>query len=42
METEFDGTVGFCASYNYVQDHFNKEIVAPLELYKDKIVNIEK
>ena len=40
METEFDGNVGFGASYNYVQDHFDKEITPPLELYKDKIINM--
>lgn len=42
METEFDGTIGFSASYNYVQDHFNKEITPPLEEYKDKIININE
>ena len=41
METEFDGTVAFTASYDYVQDHFDKEITPPLEAYKDKIVNLE-
>lgn len=41
METEFDGTVAFSVSYDYVQDHFDKEITPPLETYKDKIVNLE-
>lgn len=41
METEFDGTVAFSVSYDYVQDHFDKEITPPLEMYRDKIVNIE-
>lgn len=41
METELDGTVALDVSYNYVQSHFDKEITPPLELYKDKIVNIE-
>lgn len=41
METEFDGTVSVSVSYNYVQDHFDKEITPPLEAYKDKIVNLE-
>lgn len=41
VETEFNGTFGFEASYNYVQSHFDKEIIPPLELYKDKIVNKE-
>lgn len=41
LETEFDGTVSVGVSYNYVQDHFNKEITPPLEAYKDKIVNLE-
>lgn len=42
METEFDGTVAFTVSYDYVQDHFNKEITPPLEAYKDKIVNLDE
>jgi len=41
METEFDGTIAFSASYNYVQDHFDKEIIPPVEAYKDKLVNKE-
>lgn len=41
LETEFDGTVSVGVSYNYVQDHFDKEITPPLEAYKDKIVNLE-
>ena len=41
METEFDGTVSVSVSYNYVQDHFDKEIIPPLEAYKDKIINLE-
>lgn len=39
LETEFDGTVAYTVSYDYVQDHFDKEIVPPLELYKDKIID---
>ena len=41
METEFDGTISVSVSYNYVQDHFDKEITPPLDAYKDKIVNLE-
>lgn len=41
METEFDGTISVTVNYNYVQDHFDKEITPPLEAYKDKIVNLE-
>lgn len=39
---EFDGYISNYYSYDYVQDHFDKEITPPLEAYKDKIVNIEE
>lgn len=41
METEFDGTVSFHVSYNYVQEHFKEDITPPLERYRDQIVNLE-
>lgn len=41
LATEFDGTVSVNISYDYVQDHFDEEIIPPLEEYKDKIVNLE-
>ena len=42
LETEFDGSIGLNFSYSYVQDHFDdRNIYDPIEVYKDKIQNLE-
>ena len=43
LETEFDGSVRIHYSYSYVQDHFDDmEIENPIEVYKEKISNLEE